>query len=389
MTTLDDLRRARALLEWAAAARPGSAVGMSALTRGCACHPLVGHADSINAISGLATEEPDECGARGPAAPEVDEDNPGSGLPPLVWNAPKWLERKRQQRPAAGYAQRLLNEFLSDAVQFGAQRLCPTNPIEFAAALSQVNAPLKVDCFFGKQTEAATKTFQICKGLTADGKVGSSTWRLLLDFHSAFSAREEAVDVAWMLVDGDDPDFPPDTVAAALTVGAPAQPPKPKPKPRLVKPPAQKKGTRVESIDVDLAKQRMTIHYSDRKPETVTISSGRGRPHTKGDPCADQNSTNCTPTGEFPVRGIATAAAAHKNARGQPMPYYVDLITSRGIGIHGSGQVPGVPASHGCIRVDPVVARRIWQGVVSSTRVRVSGKAPTKAWPPKKPRSSR
>jgi hypothetical protein len=68
------------------------------------------------------------------------------------------------------------------------------------------------------------------------------------------------------------------------------------------------------------------------------------------------------------------------------MSWYVDLgITdrkgnSRGIGIHDSQPVKGVPASHGCVRVPPAIAETINKNVIKSTSIDISGKAATKPW---------
>lgn len=119
----------------------------------------------------------DECGERGPMTREIDEDNPASGQPPLVWNAPGWLERKRQQRPSVGYAQVLLNQFLADYDGNGDVFVMGN------AALDNIRAilphRLKVDCWFGTNTEKATHLFQRAKGLQSDGKIGPHTWNEL------------------------------------------------------------------------------------------------------------------------------------------------------------------------------------------------------------------
>jgi peptidoglycan hydrolase-like protein with peptidoglycan-binding domain len=46
---------------------------------------------------------------------------------------------------------------------------------------------LKVDCWFGEDTENATKLFQEWTGnLKVDGKIGPSTWKELISFSDAF-----------------------------------------------------------------------------------------------------------------------------------------------------------------------------------------------------------
>jgi lipoprotein-anchoring transpeptidase ErfK/SrfK len=141
----------------------------------------------------------------------------------------------------------------------------------------------------------------------------------------------------------------------------------------------------ITTIEIDLTAQTIKVNWSDRsKPQTTSISSGRGRPCTSADPCADQRSENCTPTGSFSpkFRGDST----FHNTHGDPMSWYVDLgITDskgngRGIGIHDSQPVKGVPASHGCVRVPSAIAETINKNVIKSTSIDISGKAATKRW---------
>lgn len=126
------------------------------------------------------------CGANGPRA-EIDEDNPGSGLPPLIWNDPS-LNRKRRARPSVGHAQTLLNRFLAQVQALGLPALCSSNQGTVSGYLNRLNGPqLTVDCVFGPQTELATKSFQACLGLKVDGRIGPVTWRGLKD-HADFVA---------------------------------------------------------------------------------------------------------------------------------------------------------------------------------------------------------
>lgn len=140
----------------------------------------------------------------------------------------------------------------------------------------------------------------------------------------------------------------------------------------------------IATIEIDLTAQTIKINWSDGATKTEDISSGRGRPCTHDDPCADQNNVNCTPVGTFSpqFRGDAT----FHNGKGDPMSWYVDLGVkddqgnSRGIGIHDSQKVTGAPASHGCVRVPAGIAETINKNVIKSTSIVISGKAATKAW---------
>jgi lipoprotein-anchoring transpeptidase ErfK/SrfK len=149
----------------------------------------------------------------------------------------------------------------------------------------------------------------------------------------------------------------------------------------------------IVKIKVDQAAQTMTLTWSDGTKEGPRrVSTGRGLPNTKDDPCKTQTEKNCTPNDTFTVESLGNANT--KNEHGDRMSWYVGFLDRRGIGIHDSQPVPGTPASHGCVRVgdrpaDDAFAKMINKNVVvGKTVVEVSGKAPTKPWTkpvPKKP----
>ncbi len=63
---------------------------------------------------------------------------------------------------------------------------------------------------------------------------------------------------------------------------------------------------------------------------------------------------------------------------GAPMPYWMRL-TSGGIGMHaGPIPQPGMPASHGCIRLPAEMAAKIFQVAEVGTQVTITGEAPTR-----------
>ena len=135
----------------------------------------------------------------------------------------------------------------------------------------------------------------------------------------------------------------------------------------------------ISRIAINLAQQTIQYEWSDGAPGgSSSISSGRGRPCTATDPCADQGHRNCTPTGTFHPAFLG--GRDYTNSHGDAMAWYVDLGTGRGIGIHNSQLVLGRPASHGCIRVPMAVARIINQNVIRRTNVAISGKAATAPW---------
>lgn len=134
----------------------------------------------------------------------------------------------------------------------------------------------------------------------------------------------------------------------------------------------------ITHIEVSLAQQQLQVTWSDGKKESAQVSTGKGCPNTKEDPCADTASWACTEAGNFTIG--KKGDGDYKNQHGDKMSWYVELDASRGIGIHDSQEVTGRPASHGCIRTGPDMARRINQNVTSKTTVHVGGKAPTKPW---------
>jgi hypothetical protein len=58
---------------------------------------------------------------------------------------------------------------------------------------------------------------------------------------------------------------------------------------------------------------------------------------------------------------------------GAKMPYMLRL-TNSGIAIH-QGELPGYPASHGCIRVSKKTAKRLWRWAKLGTLVKIYGNA--------------
>lgn len=154
----------------------------------------------------------------------------------------------------------------------------------------------------------------------------------------------------------------------------------PKPPPAKKAPPKKT----ITRIEVDQVNQMMTVIWSDGTKEDHAVSTGKGQPNTKDDPCKTQTEKNCTPNGDFTVGTLGNGSTT--NSHGDKMSWYVGFVDSRGIGIHDSQPVPGTPASHGCVRVgntkaDDDFARKVNKHVVPGTTVvHVSGKAPTKPW---------
>jgi lipoprotein-anchoring transpeptidase ErfK/SrfK/Zn-dependent peptidase ImmA (M78 family) len=148
---------------------------------------------------------------------------------------------------------------------------------------------------------------------------------------------------------------------------------------RLSPVPKSLSGTTISHIDIDLSSQRLTVRHADGSElGPIKISSGKGKATAKGDPCANQSETNCTPTGTFKPSALGDAGTTNK--KGAHMSWFVKFdgdAGDRGIGIHNSQPVTGRPASHGCIRVNERTARYINEHVTRETEINVHGKAPT------------
>src|ERR1041385_561599 len=187
MPTVRELQRARALLEWAATGRAAPATstirGSTAdyrRARGMLAGDDLAAGAEPNANSFLV-----DCPRYGTVFAEKNPEDPDSGAPPLVWNdTDPNMARRRRDRPTVGFAQRHLNRFLERLGEIGPDALCPAAAPRVKAFLDRVQAPLKVDCIFGPQTELVTKAFQACAGLEVDGKIGPKTWQALLNFPS-------------------------------------------------------------------------------------------------------------------------------------------------------------------------------------------------------------
>jgi L,D-transpeptidase catalytic domain len=142
----------------------------------------------------------------------------------------------------------------------------------------------------------------------------------------------------------------------------------------------------ITKIDIDLSAQELTVTWSDGATEGPrSISSGKGLPNTKEDPCKTQTERNCTPVGSFTAGRKGNAKTTNK--QGDAMAWYLGFVDDRGIGIHDSQPVrKGTPLSHGCVRVgDSAAAEAFAKKLNTNSRagqtvINVSGKAPTKPW---------
>lgn len=99
------------------------------------------------------------------------------------------------------------------------------------------------------------------------------------------------------------------------------------------------------NVRVDLAAQRMTVTTDDGTVQEWAISSGRG--------------TYRTPTGQYRAQWLDRN---HRSSRyhNAPMPYSVFFRGN--YAIHGTNDVRnlGRPASHGCVRLHPANAAKLF-----------------------------
>ncbi len=112
----------------------------------------------------------------------------------------------------------------------------------------------------------------------------------------------------------------------------------------------------VNHIIVSLADQRLYAYHNRQLVAWSNVSSGKPGHET--------------PTGAFTVsqKDVDHHSSIYDNAS---MPFYMRL-TDGGVGLH-AGQLPGYPASHGCVRLPLAMARDLYQHVESGTPVEIIG----------------
>ncbi|TMJ19221.1 MAG: hypothetical protein E6G92_05310 [Alphaproteobacteria bacterium] len=124
--------------------------------------------------------------------------------------------------------------------------------------------------------------------------------------------------------------------------------------------PAAAPGDGPVAIVVSLPLQRAFVFRSGALIGVSTISSGQ--------PGYD------TPTGTFPI--LQKEVDHHSNLYDDaPMPF-MQRLTWDGVALH-AGQIPGHPASHGCVRLPRAFAQRLYGVTALGSQVVVTDEAPS------------
>lgn len=135
-------------------------------------------------------------------------------------------------------------------------------------------------------------------------------------------------------------------------------------------------------IDIHLRKQQLDLFDAETLVASTSVSSGRrhhvtprGLYHiqekillhlsTRYGDYIDQRGNVVVSN----INNEETAAPPETAFRGTPMPYFLRL--DGGIGVH-AGNVPGFRASHGCVRLPPLFAKRLYEAVAIGTSVNVT-----------------
>ena len=114
----------------------------------------------------------------------AEPDPAGAGPHPLL---KRWGGSAHSSRPAVGFAQQHLNEWLARHAAGTASCVSTAGAGAYVdARLAELRGmgqlPLDVDCRFAAASEAATRAFQACHGLARDGRIGPLTWPPLLAY---------------------------------------------------------------------------------------------------------------------------------------------------------------------------------------------------------------
>jgi hypothetical protein len=109
-------------------------------------------------------------------------------------------------------------------------------------------------------------------------------------------------------------------------------------------------------VYVDLGRQRATVYRNGVRIAVTTISSGKPG--------------HSTPTGVFTIlqKNKDHRSSTYNNA---PMPY-MQRLTWKGVALH-AGNLPGYPASHGCVRLPMKFAEKLFAAMPMGGTVVIAG----------------
>src|SRR6185295_3160171 len=109
-------------------------------------------------------------------------------------------------------------------------------------------------------------------------------------------------------------------------------------------------------VYVDLGRQRATVYRNGVRIGVSTISSGKPG--------------YATPTGVFTIleKDVDHRSRTYDNA---PMPYQ-QRLTWKGVALH-AGNLPGFPASHGCVRLPLEFAKKLFEVTPMGGTVVIAG----------------
>lgn len=284
-------------------------------------------------------------------------------------------------------------------IYFGAQGL---HVMKIQKGLMDIGFELPkfgADGIFGNETKTAVEEFQREFSLKTDGIVGPETMGTLDNIYTSEGNHDEDI----FIDDSDDTDvldgdsgqgvtFPTqeNSINQLLAFDGGSEIIQKK---SLTNPPKKVNPPAIKVITIDLKSQNLKILWTNGKIRgPYDISSGKGCPNTDGDPCVNpkrsDNNTYCTPKGNS-FKAEKLGGKDYKSSKGDAMSWYVAFVSERGIGIHNAQPVTGTPKSHGCVRVIESVAKLIHNNVTTSTIIKVSGKAPTKAWKKNKAKAAK
>ncbi len=149
---------------------------------------------------------------------------------------------------------------------------------------------------------------------------------------------------------------------------------------------ADKTSRRIRRIEVNQEiPQKVTVFWNNGGTDTDICSTGKGHCCVDADDAQGAASTVAgSHQGGSNLTPIGTHTVDYKALReGTQTPYWTSFQKGRGVALHKYEPVDGTPLSHGCVRLNPKMAKLIYEGSVKDqTQVKVKGLArPRCNWP--------